>query len=202
MRNNPSDFKGGNKPVEMVSWEDCQTFIGKLNGLTGKRFRLPTEAEWEYVARGGNRSNHTQYSGGSNIDGVAWYSGNSGSKTHPVKTKKPNEFGLYDMSGNINEWCQDWYGSYSSNAETNPTGPDSGSDRVYRGGSWNFYERYCRSSHRELYSLGIRSSTLGFRLALSEEQPFQKCSKRRNGIHQDNSDTNVSYQYPRIMMIL
>ena len=168
MGNNPSRFKGDNLPVEQVLWEDCQTFIGKLNGLTGKSFRLPTEAEWEYAARGGKRSNHTQYSGSSNIDDVAWYSGNSGSKTHPVKTKKPNEFGLYDMSGNVNEWCQDWYGSYSSNAQTNPTGPDSGSRRVHRGGSWNDYERYCRSSFRFSDSPGLRYGNLGFRLALSE----------------------------------
>ena len=168
MGNNPSNFKGDNLPVEQVSWEDCQTFIGKLNDLTGKRFRLPTEAEWEYAARGGKRSNHTQYSGSSNIDDVAWYSGNSGSKTHPVKTKKPNEFGLYDMSGNVNEWCQDWYGSYSSNAQTNPTGPDSGSYRVFRGGTWSIFGWFCRSSFRGNSSPGYRGYGLGFRLALSE----------------------------------
>ena len=168
MGNNPSNFKGDNLPVENVSWEDSQTFIGKLNDLTGKRFRLPTEAEWEYAARGGKRSNHTQYSGSSNIDDVAWYSGNSGSKTHPVKTKKPNEFGLYDMSGNVNEWCQDWYGSYSSNAQTNPTGPDSGSYRVFRGGTWSIFGWFCRSSFRGNSSPGYRGYGLGFRLALSE----------------------------------
>ena len=170
MGDNPSWFKGDNLPVEQVSWEDCQTFIGKLNGLTGKRFRLPTEAEWEYAARGGNRSNHTQYSGGSMIDDVAWYYGNSGSKTHSVKTKKPNELGLYDMSGNVWEWCQDRYGSYSSNAQTNPTGPDSGSRRVHRGGSWSYGEWNCRSSYRNYYSPGYRGNGLGFgfRLALSE----------------------------------
>ena len=168
MRKNPSRFKGGNKPVEMVSWEDCQTFIGKLNGLTGKSFRLPTEAEWEYAARGGNRSNHTQYSGGSMIDDVAWYDGNSGSKTHSVKTKRPNELGLYDMSGNVWEWCQDWYGYYSSNAQTNPTGPDSGSKRVFRGGSLYSIVSLCRSSYRLCDSPGYRISGLGFRLALSE----------------------------------
>ena len=169
MGNNPSYFKGDNLPVEQVSWEDCQTFIGKLNDLTGKRFRLPTEAEWEYAARGGNRSNHTQYSGGSMIDDVAWYEGNSGGKTHSVKTKKPNELGLYDMSGNVLEWCQDWYGYYGSNAQTNPTGgPGSGSYRVNRGGCWGSFERYCRSSFRRNYSPGYRSYYLGFRLALSE----------------------------------
>ena len=168
MGNNPSYFKGNKLPVEMVSWEDCQTFIGKLNDLTGKRFRLPTEAEWEYAARGGNRSNHTQYSGGSMIDDVAWYYGNSGSKTHSVKTKKPNELGLYNMSGNVWEWCQDWKGSYSSNAQTNPTGPDSGSDRVFRGGTWSIFGWFCRSSFRGKSSPGYRYDTIGFRLALSE----------------------------------
>ena len=168
MRKNPSNIKGDNLPVENVSWEDCQTFIGKLNGLTGKRFRLPTEAEWEYAARGGNRSNHTQYSGGSMIDDVARYGGNSGDKTHSVKTKRPNELGLYDMSGNVWEWCQDWYGNYSSNAQTNPTGPDSGSYRVNRGGSLYNDGRICRSSNRDYYSPGYRYSILGFRLALSE----------------------------------
>ena len=168
MGDNPSWFKGDNLPVEQVSWEDCQTFIGKLNGLTGKRFRLPTEAEWEYAARGGNRSNHTQYSGGSMIDDVAWYGGNSGNKTHSVKTKKPNELGLYDISGNVWEWCQDWYGYYGSNAQTNPTGPGSGSNRVIRGGSWLNFVRDCRSSFRGNRSPGGHNVNLGFRLALSE----------------------------------
>ena len=168
MGNNPSSFKGDNLPVEQVSWEDCQTFIGKLNGLTGKRFRLPTETEWEYAARGGNMSNQTQYSGGRRIDDVAWYGGNSRLKTHPVKAKKPNELGLYDMSGNVWECCQDWYGSYGSNAQTNPTGPDSGSFRVYRGGSWFHAGRHCRSSDRYGISPGNRYDYLGFRLALSE----------------------------------
>ena len=168
MREKPSNFKGDNLPVEKVSWEDCQRFIGKLNGLTGKSFRLPTEAEWEYAARGGNRSNHTQYSGGSNIDDVAWYRGNSGSKTHPVKTKKPNELGLYDMSGNVYEWCQDWYGSYGSNAQTNPTGPARGFCRVCRGGGWGYGEVFCRSSDRYYFSRGDSYGNLGLRLALSE----------------------------------
>ena len=168
MGNNPSEFNGDNLPVDNVSWEDCQTFIGKLNDLTGKSSRLPTEAEWEYAARGGNRSNHTQYSGGSMIDDVAWYRGNSGNKTHSVKTKKPNELGLYDMSGNVYEWCQDWYGSYGSNAQTNPTGPDSGSRRVVRGSSWGGSDRFCRTSSRHDISPGNHYFHLGLRLALSE----------------------------------
>ena len=168
MGNNPSWSKGENLPVEYVSWKDCKKFIGKLNKLTKRSFRLPTEAEWEYAARGGKRSNHTQYSGGSMIDDVAWYDGNSGGKTHSVKTKKPNELGLYDMSGNVWEWCQDWYGSYSSNAQTNPTGPDSGSYRVFRGGTWSIFGWFCRSSFRGNSSPGYRGYGLGFRLALSE----------------------------------
>ena len=131
MGSNPSKFTGsGLLPVEKVSWDDCQTFITKLNV-----FRLPTEAEWEFAARGGNSSQGYKYSGSNNIDDVAWYTNNSNSKTHEVGTKAPNELGIYDMSGNVWEWCQDWDGSYSSSAQTNPTGPTSGAERVYRGGS-------------------------------------------------------------------
>ena len=166
MGRNPSHFKGDDLPVEQVSWHDCQTFIRKLNGLTGRHFRLPTEAEWEFAARGGNRSRHTQYSGSSRIDDVAWYDGNSGSKTHPVKTKQPNELGIYDMTGNVWEWCQDWYGDYSSSAQTNPTGASSGSDRVYRGGSWISHPRNCRSSNRFNNTPGNKYYNLGLRLVL------------------------------------
>ena len=165
---NPSKFKGDNLPVECVSWDDCQEFIRKLNVATGRRFRLPTEAEWEFAARGGNQSRRTQYSGSSNIDDVAWYEDNSGNSTHPVKTKRPNELGLYDMSGNVLEWCQDCYGSYTGYSHTNPTGPNSGSGLVYRGGSWYGFARRCRSSFRSFNSPGYRNFILGFRLALSE----------------------------------
>ena len=168
MGSNPSAFKGDNLPVEKVSWNDCQTFISKLNALTGKRFRLPTEAEWEFAARGGNQSRHTQYSGSSRIDDVAWYDGNSGSKTHPVKTQQPNELGIYDMSGNVYEWCQDWYGSYSSYAQTDPTGAGSGSYRVIRGGSWYGSPRYCSSSNRVCITPGYLINDLGLRLVLSQ----------------------------------
>ena len=168
MGNNPSRFKGDNLPVEQVSWDDCRTFINKLNDLTGQRFRLPTEAEWEFAARGGNRSNHTQYSGSSSLDEVAWYMSNSGDKTHPVKTKKANELGLYDMAGNVWEWCQDWFGSYSSSSQSNPTGPNSGSNRVRRGGGWNSAAGGCRSSYRNYHTPVIRFSGFGLRLALSE----------------------------------
>ena len=179
MGRNPSGFKGDNLPVENVSWHDCQTFISRLNSLTGRRFRLPTEAEWEFAARGGNQSRHTQYSGSSRIDDVAWYYGNSGSsrmypgnnggrKTHPVKTKQPNELGIYDMSGNVMEWCQDWYGYYSSDAQTDPTGAGSGDYRVIRGGDWSNTASYCRSSYRTLKAPGDWEYHLGLRLVLSQ----------------------------------
>ena len=168
MGNNPSYFKGDDLPVENVSWDDCQTFINKLNNLTGQRFRLPTEAEWEFAARGGNRSNHTQYSGSSSLDDVAWYDDNSGRKTHPVKTKKANELGLYDMAGNVYEWCQDWLGSYSSSSQSNPTGPGSGFCRVFRGGCWAHPAWGCRSSYRDTNAPDRHGTGLGLRLALSE----------------------------------
>ena len=168
MGSNPSRFKGDNLPVEKVSWHDCQTFISRLNSLTGKRFRLPTEAEWEFAARGGNQSRHTQYSGSSRIDDVAWYEDNSGYKTHPVKTKQPNELGIYDMTGNVWEWCHDWYDSYSSYAQTDPTGASSGSDRVSRGGSWGDSPRFCRSSYRNSWSPWKLGTNLGLRLVLSQ----------------------------------
>ena len=167
MGNNPSSFKGDNLPVEEVSWDDCQDFISKLNRITGKTFRLPTEAEWEYAARGGNKSRGYQYSGSSNLSDVAWYKDNSGSKTHAVGTKQPNELGIYDMCGNVWEWCQDWYGKYSSSSQVNPTGATSGSSRVNRGGCLINDARDCRSSCRGNNTPGGRGY-LGLRLVLSE----------------------------------
>lgn len=166
MGSNPSSFKGAKRPVEMVSWNDCQEFIRKLNQMTGKRFRLPTEAEWEYAARGGNRSNGYKYAGSNSLGNVAWYTRNSGSETHPVGQKSPNELGLYDMSGNVYEWCQDWYGSYSGGSQTNPTGASSGSIRVYRGGSWYGFAGGCRSSRRGSLTSWLSDRSLGLRLAL------------------------------------
>lgn len=167
MGSNPSNFKGNNQlPVECVSYDDCKTFISKLNSLTGKTFRLPTEAEWEFAARGGNNSRGYKYSGSNNIGDVAWYDDNSGNTTHPVKTKRANELGIYDMSGNVYEWCNDWYGSYSSASVSNPGGPGSGPDRVIRGGSWHYYDMGCRVARRDYDSPGDRNSTFGFRLAL------------------------------------
>jgi formylglycine-generating enzyme required for sulfatase activity len=136
MNANPSEFRGKDLPVENVSWDDAQKFIAKLNARTGKNYRLPTEAEWEYAARGGSQSRGYKYSGSNNIDEVAWCGGNSGRTTHPVGKKKPNELGIYDMSGNVWEWCQDWYGPYNGEAQTDPTGAKTGQYRVYRGGSW------------------------------------------------------------------
>lgn len=167
MGSNPSKFKGAKKPVETVSWNDCQTFIGKLNNLTGKQFRLPTEAEWEYAARGGQKSQGYKYSGSNSLGDVAWYYNNSGSTTHDVATKRPNELGLYDMSGNVWEWCSDWYGNYGSNAQTNPQGPQSGQDRVIRGGGWGD-SAGCRSSFRGNVDPGRREYDLGLRLVLSK----------------------------------
>lgn len=165
MGSNPSYFSGNQQPVEKVSWNDCQTFITKLNQLTGANFRLPTEAEWEFAARGGNKSWGYKYAGGNTIGDVAWYYSNSNSKTHAVAQKLPNELGLYDMSGNVWEWCQDWYGSYGSAAQTNPTGPASGSYRVIRGGGWSYSARFCRVSVRYDNSLASTYYYVGLRLA-------------------------------------
>ena len=168
MGSNPSKFKGDNLPVEQVSWNDCQTFINRLNSYTGRNFRLPTEAEWEFAARGGNYSRHYKYSGSNYISDVAWYCDNSGNRTHPVGTKQANELGLYDMSGNVWEWCSDWYGSYSSYSQSNPTGATSGFGRVERGGNWCGLARYCCSSHRSYYAPGNSFDDLGLRLVLSQ----------------------------------
>ena len=166
MGTNPSYFKGENLPVEQVTWNDCQNFITKLNQLTGNSFRLPTEAEWEFAAKGGTKCMGYQYSGSNTLGDVAWYKDNSGSKTHPVATKQANELGIYDMSGNVWEWCQDWHGSYSSSAQSNPTGPTSGSYRVYRGGSWSSYAGICRTAYRNNITPTGAGDNLGFRLAL------------------------------------
>ena len=176
MGSNPSKFSGNKRPVEKVSWYDCQTFIEKLNELTGQTFRLPTEAEWEYAARGGNQSQGYKYAGSNTIYDVAWYDVNSYDKgssspdygTHEVGTKQANELGLYDMSGNVWEWCQDCYSSsyYSESVVNNPQGPSSGSYRVCRGGSWRSNAGSCRVSFRDNDTPTIPRSNLGLRLAL------------------------------------
>ena len=157
---------GNSYPMYYINWDDCQTFVTRLNQLTDKNFRLPTEAEWEYATRGGQKSKGYKYAGSNALSDVAWYRDNSSSKTHPVKQEQANELGLYDMTGNVCEWCQDWYGSYSSNAQTNPTGLSSGSSRVARGGSWYDYASDCRVANRNYYSPGFRDYGLGFRVVL------------------------------------
>ena len=168
MGNNPSHFKGDDLPVESVSWDDCQEFIRKLNKMTHMNFRLPTEAEWEFAARGGNKSKNYKYSGSNNIDTVAWYNGNSDGKTHSICQKKPNELGLYDMSGNIWEWCQDWYDKnyYDNSPKINPCNNKKASRRVYRGGGWYSDVSSCRIAYRNNFTPTIRNYILGFRLAL------------------------------------
>ena len=166
MGSNPSKFKGAQNPVENVSWNDCQEFVSRLNRLTGRTFRLPTEAEWEYAARGGKKSRHYKYSGSDNIDDVAWYDGNSGDKTHAVGAKTANELGICDMTGNVWEWCSDWYGNYSAGAQTNPQGPSSGSGRVLRGGSWDHNAGCCRVSNRDYFDPGYSYYYGGLRLVL------------------------------------
>lgn len=148
MGDNPSYFEGENLPVESMTWNDIQQFLAKLNALTGENYRLPTEAEWEYAARGGKKSQGYRYSGGDNIDDVAWYGENSPEMICPVGGKKPNELGLYDMSGNAFEWVFDWYGAYTATAKVNPKGPSSGTYHVLRGGSWKHSSNGCRVSFR------------------------------------------------------
>ncbi|HMV43018.1 MAG TPA: SUMF1/EgtB/PvdO family nonheme iron enzyme [Leptospiraceae bacterium] len=169
MGTNPSNYKdcGDNCPVEQVSWNDVQEFIKKLNSKEGKKYRLPTEAEWEYVARAGTTTKY--YS--NDLDSIAWYDKNSGRKTHPVGQKKPNAFGLYDMSGNVSEWCEDWYhgGYYGESPSNDPAGPSSSSNRVLRGGSWYYSVDLMRSSYRIKYSPDLRSYGIGFRLLFSAD---------------------------------
>jgi len=166
MGENPSNFQGISLPVEQVSWKDCQRFISRLQDETGLAFRLPTEAEWEYAARGGNKSRSFQYSGSNSLSDVAWYADNSNSSTHEVKTKEANELGIYDMNGNVWEWCQDWYGAYGAGIQTNPTGPQTGTYRVYRGGGWGGNAKDFRLTDREYYESDFRDFVLGFRLVL------------------------------------
>ena len=158
--------RGDNYPAYYISYEDVQSFITKLNSMTGERFRMPTEAEWEFAARGGNKSKGYTYSGSNTIGDVAHYYDNSRSKTHPVKTKAANELGIFDMSGNVWEWCSDWKGTYSSNAQNDPTGPATGTYRVNRGGSWNSNASYCRYASRNYLTPSSRGNYLGVRLAL------------------------------------
>jgi formylglycine-generating enzyme required for sulfatase activity len=175
MGNNPSHFQdcGAHCPVEFVSWNDCQEFVQRLNQREGdNNYRLPTEAEWEYACRAGSI---TAFANGSitetgcghdpNLDVMGWYCGNSGKEPHPVAQRKSNALGLYDMHGNIWEWCQDWYGPYPSGDAIDPTGPSSGSDRIIRGGGWHEDVEGCRSALRVGRAPASKAGTLGFRLA-------------------------------------
>lgn len=158
------------RPAENVTFAQCQSFITKLNQKTGKTFRMLTEAEWEYAARGGKLSRGYMFPGSNDVDEVAWHQGNSGDVTHPVAEKLPNELGLYDMGGNVEEWCSDWYGLYTEAAQTNPTGPTSGSTRIVRGASWNQAWYSCRPSAR--HDSGIPTyahARRGLRIAMTAQ---------------------------------
>jgi len=166
---NPSSYKGELLPVDNISWNDIQEYIFKLKAATGNNYRLPTEAEWEYAARGGNKSQHNKYSGSNNYEEVAWHLGNGDSHPHSVGKKKPNELGIYDMSGNVFEFCSDWYGEYTDDILTNPIGPTEGKYRILRGGGWNnhpiFTRISCRSTWTPQHSCGVG----GFRLVMPAE---------------------------------
>ena len=157
---------GDNNPMYYVSWEEAKAFCAKLSELTGKTYILPTEAQWEYAARAGKHNDSSQFSGHYMEDVVAWYESNSDQTTHPVKQKRANKLGLYDMSGNVWEWCNDWYGDsyYSSSPQTNPTGPSSGGYRVVRGGSWYNTASNCRVAARDYNTPSLRDDDVGFRV--------------------------------------
>lgn len=170
MGENPSYAQDDSKlPVELMYWDECRQFITKLNELTDRDFRLPAEAEWEYAARGGCKSSGCKYPGANEIDSVAWYEGNSGYRSHPVAQKLPNELGLYDMAGNVGEWCSDWYDdmAYRKIASKKTNDEVSGVARVVRGGNWESYASYCRVSSRSKCSPDYRQNTVGLRLALT-----------------------------------
>lgn len=192
MGSNPSKFTGSKRPVERVTWRECQTFIQKLNKLTGRTFRLPTEAEWEYAARGGSHTNNNKYSGSNALGLVAWYGDNSNGTTHDVGTNNPNELGLYDMNGNVWEWCQDYYGRnyYSNSSYKNPQGPTNGSSYVYRGGGYKSISNYCNMSIRNSSSAVNRFEDVGLRLVLDHNN---QAGGVDNSIHA-NSTPIVSTQ--------
>lgn len=169
MGNNYSRIKGVKLPVSNVCWDECQEFILRLIVMTGINFRLPTEAEWEFAARGGNMSHQTKYSGSNHIDSVAWYAYNSAEKLHPVGQKLPNELGLYDMSGNVGEWCSDFYGPYDSSAQTNPQGASSSSEKVIRGGTIEEIAEICQVTQRFSKVPVLKKNSIGFRLAATPE---------------------------------
>lgn len=169
MGENPSDFIGDNKPVNRVNWFDCEHFIKKLNEITNQKFRFPTEAEWEFSARGGKKSKGYEYAGSNKIEDVAWFDDNSNGEVHQITKKKPNELGIYDMSGNVWEWCQDWgeRGYYKKSPNKDPQGPSSGTSRVVRGGGRNSIAGNCRIAYRNFNSPDNKRSSIGLRLVLS-----------------------------------
>jgi len=160
--------EGDNYPMYYVSWDEAQEFINRLNEVTGKKYRLPTEAEWEFACRGGLKSAHYKYSGSNNINKVTWCKDNSGYTAHPVGMKKPNELGIYDMGGNVSEWCSDLKGNYLSEEQIDPIGNTQGSKRVLRGGSWYDIPSYCRVAHRRQEYQNVHYYDLGFRLVLPD----------------------------------
>ncbi|MBM3859049.1 MAG: formylglycine-generating enzyme family protein [Verrucomicrobia bacterium] len=167
MGNNPSHFKGDKNPVEMTAWEDCQLFLQKLRGqMPGFRFRLPTEAEWEYDCRAGSATEYCYGNNARKLAEYAWFNANSHGTSHPVGEKKANAWGLHDMHGNVWEWCQDWYGNPNANDVTDPVGPRSGSRRMLRGGSWLYSAKECRSFVRDVYTPSVRLLNVGFRVAI------------------------------------
>lgn len=168
MGSNPAKYKGEGFPVESVSWTTCQTFLKRLSTMTGKTFRLPTEAEWEFAARGGKSSKNFMYSGSNNWSDVAIRDKYAATSTYKVASKQPNELGIYDMSGNVIEWCEDWYGDYTSGAQTNPKGPQSGESRIYRGGSATMPETFYRVSSRDGAMPDRWFYTVGLRLAMTD----------------------------------
>jgi formylglycine-generating enzyme required for sulfatase activity len=172
MGSEPSNWKDDDRPVEQVSWDDANEFCRRLSALpeekrAGRVYRLPTEAEWEYACRAGTTTKWSFGDDESGLGDYAWFGGNSGSQTHPVGKKKPNAWGLFDMHGNVWEWCSDWSGDYAKGAVTDPQGPSGGSLRVNRGGSWRRTAGNCRSAFRGRYAPSLRFVSLGFRLALS-----------------------------------
>jgi len=171
MGTNPSDFKGATNPVENVSWNDATEFCKKLAGKTGKKVRLPTEAEWEYACRAGSKTQFCFGDADSTLGDYAWYSANSDQKTHPVGQKKPNAWGLYDVHGNVREWCADWYGEYPRGAATDPQGPASGRLRELRGGSWDGDPGDCRAAGRCFSNPVISLNSFGFRVVVSVSAP-------------------------------
>lgn len=167
MNSNPSIFKGDLKrPVEHITWDECYEFITILNELTGMQFRLPTEAEWEYAALGGEKTHNYMFPGSSVVTEVAWCKSNSEDITHPVSQLLPNELGIYDMAGNVSEWCFDWYSQYPSISVVDPIGPENGTNKMYRGGNYNVYAKDCRTHFRYCMVYGNRYSYIGLRLAL------------------------------------